>query len=181
MANPNVHHLTSVRRTDRWRALHQAGTTVWFTGRHADHAAAIARRIEARLLDAGRSAYLLDEDTLRHGLCSDLGTGRGDQDELVRRAAELARLFADAGMAVLVVVTSPSARLRDWVRGRHEQDQLPFIEVFTRETPSREGDERFAPPADPEITLAPSMTEEQAVEVVLARVIRELRRGRHLP
>ena len=58
----------------------------------------------------GGPAYLLDGDNLRHGLNGDLGFSAADRDENVRRASEVARLFADAGIVALVPLISPTAR-----------------------------------------------------------------------
>ena len=50
---------------------------------------------------------MLDGDNLRHGLNGDLGFTAADRTENVRRVAEVARLFADAGVVALVPVISP--------------------------------------------------------------------------
>ena len=59
---------------------------------------------------AGRAAYLLDGDNLRHGLNVDLGFSAEDRAENVRRVGEVARLFADAGMVAVVSLVSPLPR-----------------------------------------------------------------------
>jgi bifunctional enzyme CysN/CysC len=82
------------------------------------------------LIRAGRAAYVLDGDNLRHGLNSDLGFGAADRSENVRRVGEVARLLADAGLVVLVPVISPFASDRKMVREAHEQASLAFVEVF---------------------------------------------------
>jgi bifunctional enzyme CysN/CysC len=43
------------------------GATVWFTGLSGSGKSTIAAICEERLVEAGRSAYLLDGDNLRHG------------------------------------------------------------------------------------------------------------------
>ena len=63
----------TVDRARRWQALGQQGATVWFTGLPGAGKTTIATAVEARLIDAGRCAYRLDGDNLRHGMCSDLG------------------------------------------------------------------------------------------------------------
>ena len=60
----------------------------------------------------GRRAYRLDGDNLRTGLNGDLGFSREDREENVRRAAEVALLFADAGLVALVALISPYAESR---------------------------------------------------------------------
>ena len=48
----------------------------------------------------------------------------------MRRAGEVARLFADAGVIALVPLISPFRAGRERVRLIHEMADLPFVEVF---------------------------------------------------
>ncbi len=59
-----------------------------------------------------RNAYRLDGDNLRTGLNGDLGFSPDDRNENVRRAAEVACLFADAGLVAIVALISPYAESR---------------------------------------------------------------------
>ena len=70
-------------------------------------------RASAQLVAAGRPAYLLDGDNLRHGLNGDLGFSAEDRAENVRRVGHVARLFADAGLVALVPLISPYRADRD--------------------------------------------------------------------
>ena len=85
---------------------------------------------EAALLTAGRPAYVLDGDNIRHGLNGDLGFSAEDRDENVRRVAEVARLMADAGVVALVPLVSPYRAARDNARALSEAAGVRFIEVF---------------------------------------------------
>jgi len=79
---------------------------------------------------AGRPAFLLDGDNLRHGLSGDLGFDEEARAENVRRTAHVARLFAEAGTIALVSLVSPYAEDREAASALHAADDLPFIEVF---------------------------------------------------
>ena len=68
------------------------------------------RASSAQLLAAGRPAYVLDGDNLRHGLNADLGFSAADRAENVRRVGEVARLMADAGVVALVPLDQPVPR-----------------------------------------------------------------------
>ena len=105
-------HEGVVERAQRWDAIGQRGATVWFTGLPASGKSTVAAAVEAELVRAGRAAYRLDGDNLRHGVCGDLGFTAEDRDRNVRRTAEVARLFADAGLVALVSVVSPYANAR---------------------------------------------------------------------
>jgi bifunctional enzyme CysN/CysC len=117
-------------RAQRVERLGHAGATVWLTGLPGAGKTTVAAAVEEHLVASGRPAYLLDGDNLRHGLNSNLGFTEADRTENVRRTAELARLFADAGFVVLVSVVSPDADARAAARGIHDEHELPFIEVF---------------------------------------------------
>lgn len=112
------------------------GATVWLTGLSASGKSTIAVELERQLVAAGRPAYLLDGDNLRHGLNADLGFGDDDRRENIRRVAEVASLFADAGVVAIVSLISPFAAQRDQARQVHADKGLPFGEVFV-DTPLR--------------------------------------------
>jgi bifunctional enzyme CysN/CysC len=121
-----VWHRGAVDRADR----PSAGATVWFTGLSGSGKSTVAAELERALVAAGRPAYLLDGDNLRHGLNADLGFTAADRSENIRRVGEVARLFADAGVVALVPVISPYRADRDRARSIHEAVGVPFVEVF---------------------------------------------------
>jgi bifunctional enzyme CysN/CysC len=140
--SPNVvWHAGEVERTDRWAAIGTAGATVWFTGLSGSGKSTVAVAVERLLLERGVATYLLDGDNLRHGLNGDLGFSAADRDENVRRASEVARLFADAGMIALVPLISPYRAGRDRARAAHELAGLAFVEVHV-DTPIEECEAR---------------------------------------
>jgi bifunctional enzyme CysN/CysC len=174
-----VWHRSEVERDARWAALGTAavGATVWLTGLSGSGKSTVAVALEQQLLAAGRPAYLLDGDNLRHGLNGDLGFSAADRDENVRRVAHVARLFADAGLVAIVPLISPYRRARNLARTLHDAAGLRFVEVFV-DTPlelcerrdpkglyakARAGelsgmtgiDDPYEAPSDPELTLTP--------------------------
>jgi adenylyl-sulfate kinase len=185
---------TTVTRGSRWQALGQRGATVWFTGLPAAGKSTLAARVEQRLIEEGRSAYVLDGDNLRHGLCADLGFAPGDRAENVRRTGELACLFADSGTTALVALVSPYAAARQAVRELHARAGLAFLEVYLS-TPLEECEARdpkglyrraragalasltgidapYEPPPDPELEIGPEMSVEDAAAAVLSALAR---------
>ena len=119
-----------VPREERWSVLGYRGATVWFTGLPGSGKTSVAAACERLLMAAGRPAYLLDGDNLRHGLNADLGFSPKDRDENVRRVAQVAGLFADAGLVALVPLVSPYRVAREQARALHEMTGLPFLEVY---------------------------------------------------
>jgi len=163
---------------------------VWMTGLSGSGKSTIAVAVEAALIEAGRHAYLLDGDNLRHGLNGNLGFSAEDRAENVRRVGEVAKLFADAGTVVLVSLVSPYVADRDRVRAAHEEAGVRFLEVFVN-TPLEECERRdpkglyakaragelkgmtgiddpYEAPSSPELELRPA---EQPVDETVAAVL----------
>jgi bifunctional enzyme CysN/CysC len=122
-------HPGTVESRRRHEVTGGPGATIWLTGLSGSGKSTIAHRAEELLIDAGRAAYTLDGDNVRHGLNADLGFSAADRAENVRRVGEVARLMADAGFVVLVALISPYAADRDAVRAAHDRAGLDFSEV----------------------------------------------------
>lgn len=186
-------HETAVPRADRWAAAGVHGATVWLTGLSGSGKSTIASAAVQVLTARGVLAYPLDGDNLRHGLNGDLGFSAADRAENVRRVAQVARLFADAGLVVLVPVISPYRAGRDHARTLHAESGLEFLEVFV-DAPlavceardpkglyrkARAGeltgftgvDDPYEPPVAPELVLA---TDELAPDAAAARIVAAL-------
>lgn len=115
----------------RQAALQQKGATLWMTGCSGAGKTTIATALEDVLIkNYGKHVYRLDGDNLRTGLNRDLGFSEADRAESVRRTGELSTLFSDAGVITLVGLISPYRADRDAVRKRHEDQGIPFYEVF---------------------------------------------------
>jgi bifunctional enzyme CysN/CysC len=136
MILPFVSARTSSPNTVRHESLCNAddrlsqGRTVWFTGLSGSGKSSIAVEVERRLVAAGRPAYVLDGDNLRHGLNADLSFSAEDRAENVRRVGEVAKLLADAGVIAIVSLVSPYAADRQRARAAHSEGSLPFLEIF---------------------------------------------------
>jgi adenylylsulfate kinase len=127
-STPHIHsHAFAVSARDRAELLRQTPGIVWFTGLSAAGKSTIASAVEVVLHRNGNHSFLLDGDTLRTGLCRDLGFSNEHRHENIRRVSEVSRLMADAGLLVLVCSISPFAADRQLARaiaGPHR-----FIEV----------------------------------------------------
>lgn len=67
----------------------------------------ISFALEEYLVSNGIPSYGLDGDNLRSGLNKNLGFSKEDREENIRRVAEVAKLFADAGHVCLCSFVSP--------------------------------------------------------------------------
>ncbi len=134
-------HDGAVTAADRAFALGYAGATVWMTGLPASGKSTLAVEAEALLVGAGRPAFRLDGDNLRHGLNGDLGFSAEERAENVRRTAHAAALLAEAGVVALVALVSPYRADRDAARAIHAERGLRFYEVHVA-TPLAECERR---------------------------------------
>lgn len=123
-------HEGNLAREERWGLLRSRGATVWFTGLSASGKSTIASALEQTLVHRGVHAYRLDGDNIRFGLNKNLGFSAEDRAENIRRIAEVAKLFADAGSIAIASFISPYLKDRDAARALHEAAGIPFLEVF---------------------------------------------------
>jgi bifunctional enzyme CysN/CysC len=118
----------SINKSARAGLKEQKPCVLWFTGLSGAGKSTIANTLEKRLHAMGRHTYLLDGDNIRHGLNKDLGFTDADRVENIRRVAEAARLFVDAGLIVMVSFISPFRSERRMARDLFEDGE--FIEIF---------------------------------------------------
>jgi adenylylsulfate kinase len=84
--------------------------------------------LEASLHEKGIRTYVLDGDNVRHGLNRNLGFSAEDRRENLRRVAEVAKLFVDAGIVTIASFISPYKSDRAMIRDLFQEDR--FIEVY---------------------------------------------------
>ncbi|CAG8533064.1 5384_t:CDS:2 [Ambispora gerdemannii] len=123
-------HEGTISRAERQKLLGQKGLTLWFTGLSASGKSTLASALEQHLLHHRVASYRLDGDNIRFGLNKNLGFSPQDRFENIRRIAEVAKLFADATFITLVSFISPYREDRDAARKLHEENGIPFVEIF---------------------------------------------------
>ena len=188
-----VWHESRVDRASRNEIFKQSGATLWFTGLSGSGKSTLAFTLEHLLIQKGYNSYVLDGDNIRHGLNNNLGFSDSDREENIRRVGEVSKLFADAGMIVLSSFISPFEKDRRLVRDIHQQDELPFIEVFI-DTPIATCEERdpknlyakarrgeiknftgidspYEIPENPELVILPSSSPEESAESIFTYLI----------
>ena len=125
----NIHWQSlDVDKAARSRQNAQKASVLWFTGLSGSGKSAIANVLEKKLHAMGKRTYTLDGDNVRHGLNRDLGFTDADRVENIRRAAETAKLFVDAGMIVIASFISPFRSERRMARELMGSDE--FLEIF---------------------------------------------------
>ncbi|XP_056386011.1 bifunctional 3'-phosphoadenosine 5'-phosphosulfate synthase 2 isoform X1 [Hyla sarda] len=106
------------------------GCTVWLTGLSGAGKTTLGFALEEYLVSHAIPCYSLDGDNIRHGLNKNLGFTSEDREENIRRIAEVAKLFADAGLVCITSFISPYAKDREEARKIHDLARLPFFEIF---------------------------------------------------
>jgi bifunctional enzyme CysN/CysC len=162
-----------VTKTARAQLNAQKPALLWFTGLSGAGKSTIADQLEKKLHALGKHTFVLDGDNVRHGLNRDLGFTEADRVENIRRVAEVAKLFVEAGLITLVSFISPFRAEREMARELVAPGE--FVEIFVN-TPletcelrdpkglykkARRGelqnftglDSPYEPPENPELTL----------------------------
>jgi bifunctional enzyme CysN/CysC len=117
-----------VTKTARAQLNGQRPVMLWFTGLSGAGKSTIAKSLERKLHAQGKRTFVLDGDNVRHGLNRDLGFTEVDRVENIRRVAEVAKLFVEAGLITIVSFISPFRAEREMARELVGPDE--FVEIF---------------------------------------------------
>ena len=125
----NVHPVEfDVTKAARAQLNGQRPVILWFTGLSGAGKSTIANLLERKLHALGQANLPARRGQCSSGTNRDLGFTEADRVENVRRVAETAKLFVDAGLITLVALISPFRAERRMARGIVAEDE--FIEIF---------------------------------------------------
>ncbi len=99
-------------RIEKESLLKQRGCVLWFYGLSGSGKSTLANALERRLHEGGFFTQILDGDNIRSGLNRDLGFSDSDREENIRRIAEVAKLFLNAGAVTIASFITPKRELR---------------------------------------------------------------------
>jgi len=100
---------------------------VWFTGLPGSGKSTLAVALRDVLLERGHRVEVLDGDSIRAHVSSDLGFSKEDRDTNNRRVGFIARLLSRNGVVAITATISPYRETRREIR---RQQEAPFVEVF---------------------------------------------------
>ena len=123
-------HRYEIDREARAYQKNQKAKIIWLTGLSGSGKSTIANGLEKKLFEMGMHSYVLDGDNIRLGLNKDLGFTREDRAENVRRVAEVALNFYDAGLITIVALVSPFASDREQAKALFPDGD--FAEVWVK-------------------------------------------------
>jgi adenylylsulfate kinase len=125
-----IPHSPIINKKDRHKLNGHKSCILWFTGLSGAGKSTLAHRVEEILFEMGIRTYVLDGDNIRMGLNKNLGFSKEDREENIRRIAEVAKLFVDAGIIVLTAFISPYKKDRNLARSLVEEGE--FIEIYVK-------------------------------------------------
>lgn len=181
----------SLNKQVRATALGQKPAILWFTGLSGAGKSTVANIVAEKLHLKGRHTYMLDGDNVRHGLNRDLGFTDAARVENIRRIAEVAKLFVDAGLIVIVSAISPFRSDREMARGLMEAGEFFEIHIdaslATCEARDPKGlyararqgeiknftgiDSPYEPPAHPELRIDTDAVDADAAADLIIRLL----------
>jgi adenylylsulfate kinase len=110
----NIHPVFDklLSRKERERSLQQYSKVVWITGLSGSGKSTIARALEYELYLNNYKCMVLDGDNVRTGISNNLGFSEAERRENIRRIAETAKLFLDAGVITICSFITPLEEYR---------------------------------------------------------------------
>lgn len=105
----------------------QVPKTIWFTGLSCSGKSTLANALERYLTSLGKHTMLLDGDNIRLGINKDLSFSIEDRNENLRRVANIAKLFNDAGIICITSFITPLKSQRKMIKDIIGDD---YIEVY---------------------------------------------------
>jgi bifunctional enzyme CysN/CysC len=168
--------VTQVERGERHLRHGHRGAVVWLTGVPGSGKTTLARTLERQLFERHIQVFVLDGENIRPGLSSDLGVSGSDREENMRRVAETARLFAEAGLVCIVSFTSPMTHERERARRIVQAEngpRIPFIETYLAS--DNDASSQYEPPDHPEVALRGTAHVDERVNLVLEQLMRQIR------
>lgn len=115
-ASEHLHEQRSnVSDVERAGRFEQQPATILLTGLAGAGKTTIAYALERRLFDTGRAVCVLDGQNMRRGISRDLGFSIDERSENLRRSAEVAKLFNEAGLICIAAFLAPEEAVRQKV------------------------------------------------------------------
>jgi bifunctional enzyme CysN/CysC len=101
-----------VTHQERQARFGQTPVTILLTGLTGAGKTTTAYTLERRLFDQGHAVAVLDGQNMRRGISKDLGFTSDERSENMRRIAEVAKLFNDAGVLCIAAFVAPDEAVR---------------------------------------------------------------------
>lgn len=128
VANNLFQQKYTVSKKDREELNGNPSFTIWFSGLSGSGKSTIAAALDQWFYNRQIRSYITDGDNTRLHLNSDLDFSREGRKENIRRVAEVARLFNDAGVVVISSFISPFEE--DRITAKNIVGTENYVEVY---------------------------------------------------
>ena len=125
-----IPHIPQITRKRRNKLNGHKSSIIWFTGLSGSGKSTLAYLVEEELHKLGCNSFVLDGDSFRYGLSSDLSFSDNDRKENIRRVGEVAKLMREARIITITAFISPFRQDRDFLRKSLPQGD--FIEIYCK-------------------------------------------------
>jgi len=119
-------HIPPKKRAARYS---QRPTLILITGQESDAKKQIAEQLEEQLFSEGKLVYAIGIGNILSGVSADVTEEKGGRTEQIRRLAEVAHLFLDAGMILVVTAVELTQDDLDLIRFSVTPDRIETIWV----------------------------------------------------
>lgn len=190
-----IRHNYAVSKADRRKLNKHHSFLLWFTGLSGSGKSTLANALECKLHQEGIKTYALDGDNIRKGINNDLTFSPEDRTENIRRIAEIANLFIDAGTVVIGAFVSPYKKDRENIK--NVVGNSNFVEIFVNTSieecekrdvkglykKARAGEIKdftginapYEAPENPDVeVITDNSTIEESVEIIFNKIIKKL-------
>jgi bifunctional enzyme CysN/CysC len=120
---------SNVSANERQARFGQKPVTLLLTGLTGSGKTTLAFALERSLFDQGRAVVVLDGQNMRRGISKDLGFTADERSENLRRSAEVAKLFNDAGILVLAAFVAPDEAVRQKAAATIGRDRFLVVHL----------------------------------------------------
>tara|TARA_R110002072_G_scaffold1989_2_gene16423 strand:- start:143115 stop:143723 length:609 start_codon:yes stop_codon:yes gene_type:complete len=139
MTQNNLHEFSYDHSKEEIARKFGKGSVVWMVGLSGSGKSTIANEILKKLSILKERVIILDGDTFRKGLNSDLSFSIEDRSENLRRVSHVAKLFSDQGYIVICAFISPLSKHRRVAREVIGESFLEcYIDVSVEECEKRD-------------------------------------------
>lgn len=106
----------------------EQGFTIWLTGLSGAGKTTLSLLLEEELTKRGIKTERIDGDSIRMGLCRDLGFSPEDRVRNIERVCFVAKLLNRHGVAVVASLITPYKQMRDYCR----KELGRYVEVYVK-------------------------------------------------
>lgn len=160
------------------------GAVIWITGRPSAGKSVFAERLRKHLVHAQRPAVLLDGDAVRAAMKPAVGYDEQARSDFYETLANLAAMFANQALVVIVPATAHCQAYRDYAKRIAPHWIEVYVDVAPEECAERDAkglyaavregrakglpgaDVPYEPPHNPNVTAFGGYDEDAATKVV---------------